>query len=216
MTPDGFEAIFRVRIDRRTAWRRLTEGAASLDEGEHMWLPGFDSQVTVVDTDPEARLQTRKDDEPCAGTDIVVTLEDDEIGVRIRVVQSRFGAWLPDRYGMMSVGWRYIVADLQTYLATGVHARRHLRAWGDLGADAVTVDGALRVERINDGGLANRLGLVDGDLLVSLGGAPLASLDDLVTVLRTLDTTTTPTGEWIRSGEMLTTPGSSPDPEPRP
>jgi hypothetical protein len=204
MTPDGFEATFRLRIDRRTAWRRLTENAASSGEGEHVWLPGFDSQATIVDADPPGRLHASKDDEPCAGTDIVVTLEDDEIGVRIHVVQSRFGAWLPEHYEMMSVGWRYIVADLQTYLATGVHPRRHLRPWGDLGADATAIDGGVRVDRIREGGLASQLGLDDGDLLVTLAGAPVASLDDLVTVLRLLDTARVPAAEWIRSGSLRT------------
>ena len=202
MTPDRFETTFRIRIDRDTAWRRLTENATS-DERDQLWLPGFDSQATIVDADPPGRLHATKDDEPCAGTDIVVTLEDDEIGVRIHVVQSRFGAWLPERYEMMSVGWRYIVADLQTYLATGVHARRHLAPWGDLGAAATAIDGGIRVDRIAEGGLASRLGLDDGDLLVRLAGAPVASLDDLVTVLRALDPDGAPAAEWIRSGSLL-------------
>jgi hypothetical protein len=203
MTPDRFEATFRLRIDRQAAWRRLTENATTA-EGEHLCLAGFDSQATIVDADPPRRLHASKDEEPCAGTDIVVTLEDDEIGVRIHVVQSRFGAWLPERYEMMSVGWRYIVADLQTYLATGVHARRHLRPWGDLGADATAIDGGIRVDRIREGGLVSRLGLDDGDLLVTLAGAPVASLEDLVTVLRVLDTDRLPAAEWIRSGSLVT------------
>ena len=210
MTPGRFEATFRLRIDRDTAWRRVTENATS-DDGEHLWLPGFDSRATIVDANPPGRLHATKDDEPCAGTDIVVTLEDDEIGVRIHVVQSRFGAWLPEHYEMMSVGWRYIVADLQTYLATGVHARRHLRPWGDLGADATAIDGGIGVDRIREGGLASRLGLDDGDLLVMLAGAPVASLDDLVTVLRVLDTDGVPAAEWIRSGSLVTAPARRSD-----
>jgi len=69
MTPDRFEATFRLRIDRQTAWRRLTENATTA-EGEHLWLAGFDSQATIVDADPPGRLHASKDEEPCAGTDI--------------------------------------------------------------------------------------------------------------------------------------------------
>ncbi|HEU0172207.1 MAG TPA: SRPBCC domain-containing protein [Acidimicrobiales bacterium] len=208
MTTDRFHASFRLRIDRDTAWHRLTADEAGSDVPAHLWLPGFDSQVTVVDAAAPDRLRATKDDEPCAGTDIVVTLEDEDTGTRVHVTQSRFGDWLPTRYEIMSVGWRYIVADLQTYLATGVHARRHLRPWGDLGAEATAIDGGVSIDGVREGTLAHRLGLTSGDLLVTLAGAPVASLDDLVTVLRVLDATTRPDAEWVRSGALMTTPSA--------
>jgi hypothetical protein len=208
MTTDRFHASFRLRIDRDTAWHRLTAEEAGSDVPAHLWLPGFDSQVTVVDAAAPDRLRATKDDEPCAGTDIVVTLEDEDTGTRVHVTQSRFGDWLPTRYEIMSVGWRYIVADLQIYLATGVHARRHLRPWGDLGAEATAIDGGVSIDGVREGTLAHRLGLTSGDLLVTLAGAPVASLDDLVTVLRVLDATTRPDAEWVRSGALMTTPSA--------
>jgi hypothetical protein len=207
MNPDAFEATFRLRIDPEHAWRRLTDNPSKTEAG-HVWLPGFDSLVTIVAADAPQRLRVTKDDEPCAGTDIVVTLEDEDTGTRVHVTQSRFGDWLPTRYEIMSVGWRYIVADLQTYLATGVHARRHLRPWGDLGAEATAIDGGVSIDGVREGTLAHRLGLTSGDLLVTLAGAPVASLDDLVTVLRVLDATTRPDAEWIRSGALMTTPSA--------
>lgn len=201
---DGFEATFRVRIDRRSAWERLT-GSEERAAGDRMWLPGFDADVTVDELEAGSRLQATKLDEPCAGTDIVVTLEDDGTGTRIHVVQSGFQAWLPGGDELMAVGWRHLVADLQTYVATGVHARRHLRPWGDLGAETVADDGGIRIGEVRAGGVAERLGLAEGDLLVSLADAPTASLDDLVTVLRVLDHTgADPTAEWIRTGELHT------------
>ena len=198
MTADHFEATFRVRVDRAAAWQRLTENRT---DDDHLWLPGFDSQVTVADEDPLTSLHVTKDNEPCAGTDIVISLEDADTGTHVRVVQSRFGDWLPARYEMMSVGWRSIVADLHTYLATGVHARRHLRAWPDFGAEANAADGGIMITRVRPGGTADQLGLIDGDLLVSVAGAPVSSLDDLTTVLRVI----TPTyyrAEWVRSGML--------------
>jgi hypothetical protein len=203
--PDGFDATFRVRLDRRDAWNRLTGGQAAVAIGEQLWLPGFDSKVSVVDTDPGRTLHVSKADEPCAGTDIVVTLEDDATGTRIHVVQSGFGDWFADLYDVMAIGWRHIVADLHLYLATGVHARRHLRPWGDLGANSRTADGGIRVDHVRSGGLAERLGLLDGDLLVTLAGAPVASLDDLTTVLRAVPAPST--AEWIRAGALMSTAG---------
>jgi len=204
MSAGGFEATFTVRVSRRVAWQRLTATPAG-EGGEHLWLPGFDSSVTVDEAEPSSRLRATKDDEPCAGTEIIVTLEDADTGTRIRVVQSRFGEWLASRREMMSVGWRSIVADLQTYLATGIHAGRFLRPWGDLGADATSVDGGLLIARVRPDGLASRLGLADGDLLVMLAGAPLVSLDDLVTVLRVCDPVAPGEAVWIRSGSLMAT-----------
>jgi hypothetical protein len=199
MSVDHFEATFVLSVDRATAWSRLTEHLARTGG----WLPGFDAQTTVTARDDGARLQATKDDEPCAGTEIVVALADADAGTRITVVQSRFGDWLADRYGVMAVGWRHIVADLQTYLATGVHARRHLRPWGDLGAEVTPVGGGLQLGEVRSATLADRLGLRAGDLLVVLGGAPVSSYDDLLTALRVLDGRRVDvTAEWVRDGAL--------------
>jgi hypothetical protein len=200
MKPDAFEATFRLRIDPEHAWRRLTDNPSNAGAGR-VWLAGFDSLVTIITADAPKRFRATKDEEPCAGTDIVVTLDDDDTGTRVHVVQSGFGDWLPAHYDFMAIGWRFIVADLQAYLATGVHARRHLRRWGDLGADCTAVDGGVRIGAVRDGGLAGAIGLVEGDLLVTLGGAPVASLDDLVTVLRV--TGASSEAEWIREGSLI-------------
>jgi hypothetical protein len=205
MTADRFEATFVVKVERETVWQRLTSSPLEpAGDAPRYWVPGFDSAATLDEAETRARLRLTKDDEPCAGTEIVVVLEDDTSGTRVTVVQSRFGDWLPARYDMMTVGWRYIVADLETFLATGAHARRHLRAWGDLGADVRATDGGLRLHAVRPGTLADRLGLRSDDLLVVLAGAPVASYDDLVTVLRVLGAERRPVeAEWVRGGTVL-------------
>jgi hypothetical protein len=212
MNPDHFEATFVLSIDRGAAWKRLTEHPVeSTTEVDRYWLPGFDSAATVIDEEPEAQLRVTKDDQPCAGTEIVVTLTDSEAGTQITVVQSRFGDWLPARYEMMAIGWRHIVADLHAYLATGAHAARHLRAWGDLGADATPASGGMRVSGVRDGALADRLGMRDGDLLVVLAGAPVSSYDDLVTVLRAIGALGGEVrAEWVRDGVLQTSVAGHP------
>lgn len=203
MSADGFEATFRLRIDRDAAWRRLVDRPLEPDErGNRLWLPGFDSAAVVEEVDPPSRLRATKSDEPCAGTDVVVTLTDDATGTRIHVVQSGFGDRLPAPRDLMAIGWRHIVADLQTFLTTGVHARRHLRAWGDLGATAEARDGGLVVRAVRAGGLADRLGLEDDDLLTVLADAPVTSQDELATVLRVVGADATPTAEWVRDGVL--------------
>lgn len=198
---DHFEATFVVGVDRRTAWDRL---AGRRTEDGAVWLPGFDSPATVDEEVAGDRLRATKADEPCAGTEIVVVLEAAETGTRITVVQSRFGDWIRGAYDAMAVGWRYIVADLRVALATGVHPGRHLLAWGDLGADVTPADGGLSVEVVRPGTLADRLGLVEGDLLVLLAGAPVTGFDDLLTALRVLGPDPGQvSAAWVRGGELV-------------
>lgn len=204
MTTDRFEATFVLQVDRDTAWKRLTEHPLeSGDTSDAFWLPGFDTRASVTDRSDGEALTVVKDDEPCAGTTIMVTLSDAETGTQITVTQSGFGDWLPASYAFMAVGWRHIVADLQAYLATGVHARRHLRGWGDLGAGVTAAPGGLQIERVRPDSLADRLGLRQGDVLVVLANAPVSTHDDLVTVLRVLLEVSEPiSAEWIRDGEL--------------
>lgn len=199
---DGFEVTFRVGIPTDECWARLT-GADAPAAGDRIWLPGFDSQTVVGAVDEGRRLEAVKDEEPCAGTDIVITLTADDGGTVVHVVQSGFGGWLADHLDLLAVGWRHLTSDLQTFLATGVHAGRHLLAWGDLGADATPADGGMRLSDLRAGGLAAGLGLLDGDLLVTLGGAPVSSTDDLVTILRVLPDGSDPAATWIRDGRLL-------------
>ena len=203
---DPFEATFRVTVDRPTAWRRLTEAtlaaSASADAPTRLRLPGLDAAATVVESDAPGRLRATKDEEPFAGTDIVVTLTDVDGGTRIHIVQSGFDAGFGAPRHLMEIGWRYIVADLRTHLGTGVAPGRHLRPWGDLGAAATPEDGGLRVDDVRSGGLADRIGLVDGDLLTVLAGAPVTDALELETVLRVIDGGATVTAEWVRAGEL--------------
>ena len=197
-TPDHFTATFVVGLDRSDAWARLMD--RPLDD-DRVRLAGFDAVATVTKQIAEQELVATKDEEPCAGTEIHVTLEDAEAGTRITVVQSRFGPWLSDLYGVMAVGWRYIVADLHLYLETGAEGNRHLRPWPDFGATVTPAAGGLRISDLRSDTPAARLGLCDADLLVVLSGSPVSGHDDLQAVLRVHDTVGGEvSAEWIRSG----------------
>src|SRR5262245_37327842 len=95
---EDFEATFTVSIPPAEVWRQLVPGR---DER----LAGFESKVTPLEVDAGRRFRVSKDEMPCAGTEIVFTLEADGSGTRINVVQSGFGDF-PDRMrGAMEVGW---------------------------------------------------------------------------------------------------------------
>jgi len=87
------------------------------------------------------------------GFDSSATVAEQDAGTRLH----------PPLYDVMAVGWRHIVADLETYLATGAHARRHLRPWGDLGADVTAAYGGLRVSGVRTDTLADRPGQVEAE-----------------------------------------------------
>jgi hypothetical protein len=181
---DGFEATFVVDVPRGVAWSRLVE------RGEHdgyLSLPGFEGDVEVAECDDGARLRGRKATEPCADTEIVVVLEDADAGTRITVTQCGFGGFLDVMGELAEIGWTNIVADLALALGHGVAGGRHLMPWGSLDADVRTTPAGLAVDAVTAAGLADRIGLDVGDVLVALGGAPLASQADLVTVLRVIE-----------------------------
>jgi hypothetical protein len=213
----GFESTLDVGVDLRVAWERLVARPA----GEHLWLAGFDAPVEVFSQAPpspdgegHAELVCRKTEDPCGGTRIVVRLDDhaSEAHSRLVVSQTEFQFPFEPMREILDVGWRHIVADLQTFLATGVHTGRHNRPWVDIGADGRAVDGGVMLSGVVPGGLAEGLGLRDGDLVVAVCNTPVSSLRDLVAVLRTarhLDAfagtqvrSTAFEFEWIRDGAL--------------
>jgi S1-C subfamily serine protease len=215
MTRDRFDARFTVDAPVDSVWERLTTFAGTPFEGDpgdpgdlradQLWLPGFDASATVLASDASSRLVARKDHDPCAGTRIEFGLGADGARTVVDVSQSEFGEWLDAVYEIIGVGWRHIVADIEAYLAFGVHPSRHLRPWGEFGADMSVAPGGVRVGAVRSDGLAAELGLLQGDVLVVLGGAPISSIDDLITVLRVLIRAEhSIDAEWIRDGELMT------------
>ncbi len=213
----GFESTLDIGVDLVLCWQRLTARAA----GEHLWLAGFDAPVEVVaerppspDGEGYAELVARKVEDPCGGTRIVVRLDDhaSESHARLVVSQDEFQFPFEPMREILDVGWRHIVADLQTFLATGVHTGRHNRPWVDMGASGRAADGGVVLSDVAAGGLADGLGLRDGDLVVAVCATPVSSMRDLVAVLRTaqhLDAFAGPQVrsaafqvEWIRDGEL--------------
>jgi hypothetical protein len=142
------------------------------EDAGRLSLPGFEGDVAVVARDEGTHLRARKLTEPCAGTEIVVALEDERSGTRVTVTQSGFGGFLDVMGELAEVGWTHIVADLALALGHGVSGGRHLMPWGSLDAQVHTTPAGLVVDAVADGGLADRLGLAveavwarDGELV---------------------------------------------------
>lgn len=213
----GFESTLEVGVDLLVGWERLMGRPVD----DHVWLAGFDASVDVLSQEPpspdgegHAELVARKVDDPCGGTRIVVRLDDhaSEEHSRLVVSQTEFPFPFEPLREVLDVGWRHIVADLQTFLATGVHPGRHRRPWVDVGADGRATDGGVLVSGVVPGGLAAHVGLREGDLVVAVCDTPVSSLRDLVAVLRTAQHLGAFAGaqvhsgafefEWIRDGAL--------------
>ena len=103
---DGFEATFVVELGPDEVFETLTsrraEREAEPESAVHYVLPGFPSMpplsvqgasCTQLEVEPSRLLRVRKDDQPCAGTEIAVTLEALDKGTRVTIVQSNGGRY---------------------------------------------------------------------------------------------------------------------------
>jgi hypothetical protein len=197
---DRFEATFVVAVPPDAAWSALAAGRR--DEHE-WWLPAFDSATEVAAVDDGRALHVRKTDEPCAGTEIVVTFEAAAAGTTVTVVQSGFGKELfAQSLEWLSVGWGHIVADLALYLERGVEGRRHRRPWGTLGCNVHETAAGLVVGSVF-GGFARRVGLAPGDVLLLVGGAPVANVRELATVMRVFGAGDEIEAHWVRDRAVV-------------
>ena len=202
-----FETRFEVTATPTEAWRALEELQAERvgpAEPHRWWLPGFESTGTEIEVHPGRALTVRKDDWPCASTTIAITLEHIESGTRITVVQSGFDEEFVEGSGEgFWIVCEQIAADLRLYFETGVLGGRHNRPWAPVGCGVVATPLGLEVTRVLDGTWAARAGLRDGDVLLTLAGAPLTSVRDLITVQRVVKPGDGLAATWARDGERI-------------
>jgi hypothetical protein len=178
---DRFETTFVVELAADDAWSVIAEGKRA---GDRWWLPGYEAEAQVVDVEPGSSLRARKVEPPCEGTEIVVTVEASGSGAKVTVVQSGFGsAFFESALDALTIGWSHIVADFVLYLERGVRGGRHARPWAMLGCNVHESPVGLEVDEVW-GGFAQRAGLARGDVLLTVGGAPLVTRRELETVMR--------------------------------
>jgi hypothetical protein len=204
---DGFEATFVVGTPRSQAWKLLEEAQPAATwlpgaEPGQWWIPGVEGAAEVLEAEPERRLRARKATFPCEGTEIVITMEDADTGTRITFVQTGFGPRFESARPWLEAGWWAIRADLAVYFEHGVACGRHLRPWASLGCEVDEGPGGLTVGPIGADGFAARAGLAEGDLLVTVGGAPVVTTRDLAVVLRTLRSGADVDVRYLRAGRV--------------
>jgi hypothetical protein len=200
------ETTFEIPFPPAAAWKALEEvGIGRTDpeqEPREWWLPGFESKAVEVERETDTRLTVRKAQQPCEGTLIAITFEHVDTGTRIRVVQSGFDEEFVRGAGEgFWIHGEHIFADLELFLRTGVIGRRAWRSLVWLGLGAVTTSYGVLVRRVQSDTWADRIGLREGDVLLTVDGAPLFSTRDLGTVERLIRKGSEVAATWARAGE---------------
>jgi hypothetical protein len=208
---DRFEATFIVDTPQSEVWRRLRDAEPLGDrraEGEppahplRWWLPAFESPADELDCVEGRSVRLTKTAEPCAGTEIAISLEASGRGTKVTVVQSGFGVRFDQMLNSLAIGWSHIVADLALFLQTGARGGRHLAPWASLGCTVREIPAGLEVDDVF-GGLAVDVGLEPGDVLLAVGNAPVAFERELQTLMRVFGTGDKLELTWARGGDIL-------------
>jgi hypothetical protein len=199
---DRFEVVLELDTSAEDAWAALTSKRREGVESSY-WLPGFEAPGDVLEIDPGRLLRVRKAAEPCKGTEIAFLVEAAESGARVTVVQSGFPAWVKQALEEFTFGWEEIVADIAVYLEHGVRARRHVAPWAGSGLVTKTVRGGLEVVAVQPGSFGERAGVQRGDLLLTLGGAPMLTRLQLSTMMRACRAGDEVEAVWARGRELM-------------
>ena len=200
------EATFEVPVEPAAAWKALEAVCIGRTDSERepkeWWIPGFESTAIEVERAADARLTVRKAQQPCEGTLIAITFEHIDTGTRVRVVQSGFDEDFVRGGGeAFWIHSAHIFADLELFLQTGVIGRRAWRPLVWLGVGGITTSYGVVVQRVASDTWADRIGLREGDVLLTVDGAPLFSTRDLGTVERLVRAGGEVAATWARAGE---------------
>lgn len=205
---DGFERSFVVDVDPQAVWDAIAQPTEPKADGTAQYdIPGLEAVCSAVEVDPGKLLRMKKEEEPCMGTEVIIALEDAGSGTRVTVVQSGFGPWLPDVIEMFGYVWNMILADLKLFIETGVRIKTHLfdpasMPTVSLGCGTQDHFTGLIATQVEKAGFCQRVGVEEGDLLVSLNGVRLLNSMLLQNLLKMASAGTEFELTWVRAGEL--------------
>ena len=205
-----FESAFDVERPLHAVWEACR--LPTNDPPPACRIPGFPSldgqpgcAATVIDSAPQQLLRARKNDEPCAGTEIVIHVSPATAGgwpTRVSVRQSGFASWLLAAGDVVEAHWRHIVADFHLYLAHEVTVPGTV--WGEIGAGLRQTPIGLELAHLTDGGLAAGCGMLTGDVLLTIAGIRIHTIEQMWTVLALVDSRRETAIAWVRDGHPMT------------
>lgn len=206
----AFESVFDVERPLHAVWEACR--LATDDAPPACRIPGFPSldgqpgcAATVIDSAPQQLLRVRKDDEPCAGTEIAIHVSPATAGgwpTRVSVRQSGFAPWLLAAGDVVEAHWRHIVADFHLYLVHEVTVPGTV--WGEIGAGVQQTPIGLELADLTADGLAARCDMQAGDVLLTIAGIRIHTIEQLWTVLALVDSRRETSVAWVRGGRRMT------------
>ncbi len=206
---DRYEAEFVIEKTQAEVWELLQQE----NDIEPDWLttfprmPGFEKTGSVIEVDPPRLVRAIKEAEPCKDTEIAITHESVENGTKVMVVQSGFPAYVKEALESFTIGGNQIINDLALFLERGVLMSRHSMPWAFAGFTTKEVDTGLEIQAVMPGFFGERVGLQPGDLLMTLGGAPVFTQLDLQALLRVFAMGEEYEASWVRGNELLSAQG---------
>lgn len=204
MSEIEIEREFDVAAGPTEAWKALVALRSQARGPDEWWIPGFECRGAEVEAETDRRLTVRKLDEPCAGILIDITFEHHGTGSSIRVVQSGFDEAFVKMAG--PAFWlhsEHLVADLHVFFKTGVVARRAWLPWAPLGVRVDPKPYGLLVASVGSDAWAERVGLSRGDVLLTVGGAPIYDVGELGVLERIARQGEELSATWTHDGERI-------------
>ncbi|MDE0691701.1 MAG: hypothetical protein OXI55_05585 [Gammaproteobacteria bacterium] len=183
---DELTEVFNVERPLHEVW----EACRLQDEGGNCRIPAFPSPggdgcaATVLESRPQRLLRARKDDMPCAGTEIEIRMEPATAAgwpTRVTLRQSSFPPAFVAAPEVFDAHFRQIAANFHLYLERGIRMDAGVPA--DFGASLVQTALGLELRAVTDGGLADACGMATGDLLLTVGGVRIHNIGELWVVL---------------------------------
>ena len=201
---DELTAVFNVERPLHEVW-----DACRPPETGPCRIPAFPSPdgggcaATVLEQQPGQLLRVRKDDMPCAGTEIEIRIEPATAAgwpTRVTLRQSGFGPFFDAARETFDAHFRQIAANFHLYIERGIRVDADTPP--DFGAALVQTPIGLELGGVTDGGFADRCGMAKGDLLLEVGGVRVHDIGDLWALLAVQPEAPT-TATWARGRDRM-------------
>ena len=138
----------------------------------------------MLESKPQRLLRVRKDDMPCAGTEIEIRIEPATAAgwpTRVTLRQSGFGPFFDAAREIFDAHFRQIAANFHLYVERGIRVGAETPP--DFGAALVQTPIGLELGALTAGGFAERCGMATGDVLLEVGGVRVHDIGELWALL---------------------------------